>query len=214
MDDGPAARSRHPVFARCYSALAPLGELAGGASLRAELLAGLSGVVVEVGAGSGLNFAHYPKGVTSVIAVEPEPHLRHVAVRAAGRAPVPISVRDARAESLPLADGSVEAGVTALVLCSVDDPGSALGELHRVIKVGGELRFYEHIRGGRLGGALQDTVDPAWSLLAGGCHLNRDTQAEMVNAGFVITQLRRVPTRLIGVRLPGPAVIVGRARRS
>ena len=170
--------------------------------------------VVEVGAGSGLNFAHYPREVSSVLAVEPEAHLRRVALRAARRSPVPIRVQEARAERLPLADQSVDSGVTSLVMCSVEYPAMALAELRRVIKVGGELRFYEHVRGGRLGGAIQDRADPLWSLLAGGCHLNRNTEDEIVKAGFVISHLRRVPTRFVGLRVPAPAVIFGSALRA
>lgn len=214
MEEPPSVRSKHPVFARCYAALAPLGEAMGGDSLRGELLAGLSGQVVEVGAGSGLNFAHYPSEVSSVVAVEPEAHLRRVALRAARRSPVPIRVQEARAERLPLADQSVDSGVTSLVMCSVEDPARALAELRRVIRVGGELRFYEHVRGGPLGGAIQDRVDPLWSFLAGGCHLNRNTEDEIVKAGFVISHLRRVPTRFVGLRVPAPAVIFGSALRA
>jgi hypothetical protein len=106
--DGDIAR---PVFSRFYARICPRLEDEGLAELRAELLAGLTGDVVEIGAGNGQNFRHYPAGVRSVVAVEPEPHLRGLAVQAARAATLPVSVRAGRAESLPLPEASVDAAV-------------------------------------------------------------------------------------------------------
>jgi ubiquinone/menaquinone biosynthesis C-methylase UbiE len=151
------------------------------------LLAGLAGRVVEVGAGNGLNFSHYPASVNEVVAVEPEPYLRVRAEARAAAVAVPVRVVDGAAAHLPLANASVDAGVASLVLCSVADPAGALAELHRVIRPGGELRFYEHVlstiptRARR-----QRRADPIWTRVIGGCHLTRDTQRAMVDAGFVI----------------------------
>src|SRR3954469_15281982 len=115
----------HPHFARFYKKLSPKAEGRGQAEHREELLAGLSGRVLELGAGNGLNFSHYPATVTEVIAVEPEPTLRAAAEEAAAKAPVPVRVVDAVADELPFADGELDAAVASLVLCSVSDQASA-----------------------------------------------------------------------------------------
>lgn len=208
-----SARTTHPVFARCYAALAPLSEGFGGPGLRRELLAGLRGSVVEVGAGSGLNFPHYSTEVTDVVAVEPEAHLRQRAGRAALRLKPPprLLVVSGRAENLPLPADAFDAGVLSLVLCSVDDQSQALQELRRVIRAGAELRFFEHVRGGPVAGPVQDWLDPLWTRLAGGCHLNRDTANAISTNGFRVVASRSVQTRVLGVPIPGPEFILGRA---
>ena len=113
---------------------------------RRELLADLAGTVLELGAGNGLNFAHYADTVTEVAAVEPEDYLRERAEDTAAGAPVPIRVVDALADDLPFPDESFDAVVASLVLCSVPDQATALAELRRVLRPAGELRFYEHVR--------------------------------------------------------------------
>jgi ubiquinone/menaquinone biosynthesis C-methylase UbiE len=134
-----------PRFARMYPKAAARADRRGASEHRRRLLQDLGGQVVEVGAGNGLNFAHYPPIVTEVIAIEPEPTLRALAQHAAAEAPVPVSVHDGTADTLPLADGEMDAAVASLVLCSVPDQARALAELHRVLRPGGELRFYEHV---------------------------------------------------------------------
>jgi ubiquinone/menaquinone biosynthesis C-methylase UbiE len=101
--------------------------------------------VVEIGAGTGANFAHYPQSVAEVVAIEPEPFLYGKAQNAAREASVAVRVIDATGEKPPFDDGEFDAGVASLVLCSVADPASALRELFRVIRPGGELRFNEHV---------------------------------------------------------------------
>jgi ubiquinone/menaquinone biosynthesis C-methylase UbiE len=143
----------HPVFARLYERMAPSLDRTGGAAHRDELLAGLSGRVIEVGAGSGLCFAHYPDTVREVVAVDPEPSLRRAAQCAAQSVEKAIGVVDGRAGQLPADDASFDAAVASLVLCSVPDAGAALREVRRVLRPGGELRFYEHVRSEDLGQA-------------------------------------------------------------
>ena len=126
-----------------YPRCAARADARGAAEHRRRLVAGLSGRVIEVGAGHGANFAHYPAGVTEVVAVEPEPTLRGLAEKAARAAAVRVSVLDGTAEALP-GDG-YDAAVTSLVLCSVPDQATALAEIRRVLRPGGELRFYEHV---------------------------------------------------------------------
>ncbi len=160
---------------------------------RDELLAGLYGRVVEIGAGNGMNFSHYPSTVGEVVALEPETYLRDKAQAAARAAPVPVSIRDGRAVPLPFEDASFDAAVASLVLCTVPDPMGALQELRRVVKPGGELRFMEHVRGdGRPKAAVQQWLDCTgiWPLLGGGCHCARDTTSAIERAGFTIERKR------------------------
>jgi ubiquinone/menaquinone biosynthesis C-methylase UbiE len=203
----------HPIFARVYARLSPRAEAAGAAEHRDELLNGLRGRVIEVGAGNGLNFAHYGAAVTEVLAVEPEAHLRGHAQLAAGHASVPITVVDGVASQLPAGDATFDAAVSSLVLCSVPDQAAALAELHRVIRPGGELRFYEHVVSNRPRfAALQRRLDDwnVWPQLAGGCHLARDTASAIAAAGFIIEPARRFPFRAGPVAI---AHILGTARR-
>jgi ubiquinone/menaquinone biosynthesis C-methylase UbiE len=205
----------HPVFARIQARAGAIEERRGGAERRRQLLAGLTGRVVEVGAGSGVSFAHYPTSVSELIAIEPEPALRDLARRAVGGASVPVEVLDGVAERLPLADASVDAVVFAGVLCSVDDPARVLGEARRILRPGGELRFYEHViaRNGRLRG-LQRLLDATfWPRLFGGCRLTRDTEAALTAAGFAIEERRRFSFRPTLLATPVAPRILGRARR-
>lgn len=177
---------------------------------RRELLAGLSGDVVEVGAGDGRNFAHYPRSVTRVLALEPESRLRERARRAARMAPVPITVVDAVGERIPADDGAVDAAVCCLVLCSVEDQAAVLGELSRVLRPDGEMRVYEHVlaRDG-VRRRAQHVLDASgvWPRVAAGCHLARDTAGSITDAGFVLHErrgsgsdaARRAVPHLVGV---------------
>lgn len=183
----------HPIFARLYPVMGKAMERGGMDQRRQALLAGLAGEVVEVGAGDGLNFPHYPPAVTHVLAVEPEPHLRRLAGEAARQAPVPVEAVDGVAERLPCADASADVVVVSLVLCSVADQAAALQEIHRVLKPGGQLRFLEHVRADTPGLArVQRVLDATlWPRMAGGCHTGRDTAAAIERAGFTIESLER-----------------------
>jgi len=161
------------------------------ADYRRRLLAGLRGRVIEVGAGNGMNFRHYPPEVTTVVAVEPEPYLRAQATRNAASATVPIEVVSGLAERVAAPDAGFDAAIASLVLCSVTDPGAALRELYRVVRPGGDLRFFEHVRADspRLQ-KLQDVLDATiWPLVLGGCHAGRDTVASIRASGFEVFQL-------------------------
>ena len=185
---------RHPLFARFFDRLARLMEREAGAH-RDELVAGLSGRVVEVGAGNGMNFRHYGRAVEEVLAFEPEPYLRGRAERAAHDVPAPVSVRDAVADDLPLEDASCDGAVISLVLCTVPDVPRALAELRRVLKPGAPVRFFEHVRSDRPRKAgVQERADRSglWPRVAGGCHCSRDTIAAIEAAGFAVEHLRSV----------------------
>jgi ubiquinone/menaquinone biosynthesis C-methylase UbiE len=210
----PATSVHHPIFARLYGRMADAFEAKGNAEHRDELLAGLTGRVIEVGAGTGLNFGHYPVSVTEVVAVEPEPYLRAKAEEATAAAPVPVTVVDGVAGRLPVDDASFDAGVASLVLCTVPDPAVALAELRRVIRPGGELRFYEHVRADdpRLA-RWQNRLDVVWPRVGGGCHANRTTVASIEAAGFTIEHVRRFrfrPSALTALTSPHA---IGVARR-
>jgi ubiquinone/menaquinone biosynthesis C-methylase UbiE len=205
-----AEQVRHPLFARMYMRVASDVE----DPYRRELLAGLSGAAIEVGCGHGLNFCFYPATVERVLAVEPEALLRGAAVEAAAAASVPVEVVEGVAGRLPAADASFDAGVASLVLCSVADQGQALAELRRVIRPGGQLRFYEHVvsHGAVARGAQRVADATLWPRVAGGCHLGRDTQAAIERAGFAIETVRRFG---FSPGLPVPPIphILGIARR-
>ncbi len=207
------SRFQHPRFARMYERISADSERRGTAGYRDRTLAGLSGRVLEVGAGNGLNFGHYPATVTEVVAIEPEDRLRAVAERAAARAGVPIRVVAGHADDLPSSGGAFDAAVASLVLCSVPDPGRSLAELYRVVKPGGQLRFFEHVRSARAAiGAFQALVTPLWAAAGGGCRLDRDTAAAIAAAGFTIEDLDRVYYRPLQF-IPAHAHILGRARK-
>jgi ubiquinone/menaquinone biosynthesis C-methylase UbiE len=215
MSSESAAGVHHPWFARAYLWLSVREEEGGRAEHRERLLSGLSGRVVELGAGNGLNFSHYPSTVTEVVAVEPEPVLRAAAKRAAGEAKVPVTVVEGVADALPLEDASVDAAVASLVLCTVPDQARTLGEVRRVLRPGGELRFYEHVLSRAHGVArLQRFADATfWPPIAGGCHMARDTAPAIERAGFTIESQKRWsyrPSRWA----PAEPMIMGAARRS
>ncbi|HET6547980.1 MAG TPA: class I SAM-dependent methyltransferase [Solirubrobacter sp.] len=183
---------RHPIFARVFHRVSPSMEKEVGRH-RDELLAGLTGRVVEVGAGNGMSFAHYPPSVTEVVALEPESYLRAKAEEAARDARVPVSVRDGVADPLPFEAGEFDAAVASLVLCSVPDQLRALAELRRVVRPGGELRFFEHVRAESPRKArVQAGLDRSglWPLMGGGCHCARDTVASIEAAGFAVERIR------------------------
>lgn len=212
----PRDAVHHPLFARCYARAGVRAETRLGiASVRRRLLAGLSGRVLEVGAGNGLNFGHYPGAVSEVVAIEPERLLRQLAAEAALRCEVPVDVVPGAAEALPVKSEAFDAAVLSLVLCSVRDLPRALGEVRRVLRPGGEVRFFEHGRGGGpamtlIQRALDRTV---WPALSGGCHLSRDQVAALREAGFVLGPYRRMLLPARGPRLPASYCVLGTAWR-
>jgi SAM-dependent methyltransferase len=191
-----AATKSHPVFARFWQFVSVREDKAGQNEFRQELLAGASGRALELGAGNGRNFPHYPAEVSQVVAIEPEPYLRQKAVEAAERVPMPVQVVDATDDPLPFDDDSFDFVVASLVLCSVPDQAAALGEIRRVLRPGGELRFYEHVMSeAPRRAAIERRLDDwrVWPKLFGGCHLARDTPAAIEAAGFRIERCRRFP---------------------
>jgi SAM-dependent methyltransferase len=202
----------HPFFARVWPVVAAL-ETEAVRALRRENLAGLSGRVLEIGAGVGTNFANYPQAVQQVVAVEPEPRLAGHARAAAAAAPVPVVVIRETAEAF--SDGEpFDAVVCSLVLCSVSDPDSVLRELLSCLRPGGELRYLEHIATGGIRGRFQRLVDATiWPRLAGNCHTHRDTEQSIRGAGFDVDDSRIEQTLPAWAPLPVSEFVLGRARR-
>jgi SAM-dependent methyltransferase len=206
----------HPLFARYYARVSVAAETRMGmAGVRERLLAGLSGRVIEIGAGNGLNFSHYPGTVSEVVAIEPERRLRQLAVEAALRSEVPVDVVPGAAEALPVKSEAFDAVVISLVLCSVRDVPRALGEVRRVLRPGGVVRFFEHGRGGGPAMRLtQHALDrTVWPPLTGGCHLARDPVAALRTAGFELGPYRRVSMPEKGPTLPTSFCVLGTAWR-
>ena len=205
----------NPLFARLYALMArkePPHVL----DRRRQLLSGLSGRVLELGAGAGANFPHYPASVTEVLAVEPEPYLREKARNAAPAAPVPVTLLAAIADRLPAEEESCDAAVACLVLCSVPDQPTALAELRRVVRPGGELRFYEHVLSRKPSVARsQRVVDRLfWPRAFGNCHTARDTSAAIAAAGWAIESEQRLWEPPCPVAVPVGDHLLGVARRS
>lgn len=171
---------------------------------RRDLLAPLSGEVLEIGSGTGLNLPFYPSSVDRVILSEPDPHMRNQLRKklAQARAEM-VTVMDATVDALPLPDRSVDAVVATLVLCSVPDQRSALAEIHRVLRPWGQFVFLEHVAAEGRPRLLrwQQRIEPIWKRLAGNCHLTRRTEAVIEGSGLVIERVTRAEF------FPAPALV-------
>jgi ubiquinone/menaquinone biosynthesis C-methylase UbiE len=177
-------------FAALYDTLMAPMERGGFQAIRQQLLRQARGKVLEIGAGTGINFSYYTEA-EHVIAVDPDPYMAARSVPRATQAAVPIAVVLARAEALPFLDHTFDTVVSTLVFCTIPDPRQALGELQRVSKPGGTALLFEHVRVHRpLAGRLQEWLTPLWKRLAGGCHLNRDTLVLLTQAGFEVTCIK------------------------
>jgi SAM-dependent methyltransferase len=183
----PAPRSARGTGA-LYDLVLALGERRGMRALRGAVLARAIGSTLEIGAGTGLNVAHYPDAVTELALTEPDAEMARRLRRRAGATAV---VVEADAAALPLAGASVDTVVSTLVLCTVPDPAATVAELRRVLRPGGSLLFIEHVRAGtpRAARAQRRWARP-WAAVAGGCRCDRDTLA-ILGAHFDITELSR-----------------------
>lgn len=158
--------------------------------MRARVMAGLTGEVLEVGFGSGLNVPHYPPAVKRVLAVEPAAVGRKLAAARVAASPVPVEFAGTDAQALPLADASVDNAVSTWTLCTIPDVARALAEIRRVLRPGGELHFVEHGRSpDRKVARFQDRFTPVQRRLAGGCHLNRPISELLSASGLEVTRL-------------------------
>lgn len=206
-------------LAPIYDRLVAPAEEASFGPWRRELLGGLSGTVLEIGSGTGVNVEAYRATVGHVTFTEPDPGMRRQLeaklgrARAAGRfGPAGSDVRTDSADALTLPDDSVDHVVATLVLCTVPDPDAALAEAHRVLRPGGRLVFLEHVAAHHRPDRLkwQQRLDPAWKRVAGGCRLTRDTRSTIERAGFTIERCERESARkasaLVRTTIRGTAV--------
>lgn len=202
----------NPFFARLWTVMSAR-EPESLRRLRRQNLAGLTGRVLEVGAGTGTNFEFYPDTVTEVVAVEPERHLIPRATEAAARAKVPITVTADTAEHFR-DTGQFDAVVCSLVLCSIENPDEVVASLRTMLRPGGELRYLEHIAGAGARARLQKVADATvWPRLFGNCHTHRHTEQTIERAGFTVRDARREWTFPKWVPLPVAEFAIGVAVR-
>ena len=174
---------------------------------RRRTLSGVHGDVLELGVGVGTNWEYLPEGV-NYVAIDPDPYMIERARRHASEQGREVDIRQAPAEELPFADDSFDTVVTTLTLCSVQDLQRSFAEVRRVLRPGGEFRFWEHVRPeGRVSGKLADFITPAWRRIGAGCHPNRRTVEELRSAGFEVTELRSFRSGLVPMVMGSAGVI-------
>lgn len=197
------------LFATFYDRILAPSEVRGLAQMREDLVAPLDGVVVEVGAGTGLNLVHYPLDLDRLMLCEPTPEMvEHLEARVAEvGVDRPLEVVGAPAEAIPMPDDSVDHVVSTLVLCTVDDLTRSVAEIARVLRPGGTLHLIEHIvaEPGRMR-TVQTVIEPVWTVVARGCRLQRDPRTDLQEHGFHVSDLEEIS-------LPGGAGPVRRAIR-
>jgi len=212
FNDGSPSTSHAGWYQRLFAALMARGSVSSEplvAERKHALLGDLRGTVLEIGPGTGVNLAYYRRDV-QWMGIEPNPHMHPYIREAAERLDRSIELRHGTAERLPVADDSVDAVVSTLVLCSVPNPAVKLQEIKRVLKPGGAFVFVEHVaapRGTWLR-RIQGWVRPLWRMLGDGCHPDRETWAIIEGAGFARVQLEhfQLPSGIVGPHIAGTAV--------
>ena len=185
----------HRWYAAVHDRLSKLDE-GRMAPLRDFVAGGASGRVIEIGCGTGANFAYYNwDNVEAVEATEPDPHMLKRAATKRGALPAAAQAKlrlsQSPAEALPFPEASFDCAVVCLVLCTVQDLRRALAELRRVLKPDGELRLVEHVAAGGTTGKVQQLVQPIYGWLCDGCQLHRETEREVRDAGFDLEVVER-----------------------
>ena len=182
-------------MAATYDAMTAATEAAGLADWRRDLLVGLEGDVLEIGAGTGHNLRWYPPAVTRLVLTEPDPHMRArlQAKLGATAGPTVVEMRPDSSDRLGFDDATFDAVVATLVLCSVPDPDATLAEIRRVLRPGGQFVYLEHVAAIERPRTLrwQRCFEPVWKRLAGNCHLTRSTELAILAAGFDLETERR-----------------------
>ena len=197
---------RSSLFAAMYDRMSRSSDEAGVGEMRQRLLGDVSGDILELGAGTGMNLSHYDEALASLVLTEPEPAmLRRLQPKALKQAPN-AKVVQASAEDLPFEDASFDAVVSTLVLCGVEDQARALQEAKRVLRPGGRLLFIEHVRSDDPKLArFQDRMNRLNHFLVG-CDCNRQTLAAIEEQGFTVSKVE--PTVLPKApRFVRPAIV-------
>jgi len=178
------------IFAAGYDRIMASTEQAGLGERRERLLAPVSGRVLEIGGGTGVNLQYYGPGVQELVITEPEEPMAKRLERKLAATSLPAKVVRAPAESLPVEDASFDFVVSTLVLCTVDDQERALAEARRVLKPGGRLVFIEHVRADSPKLARwQDRLQPIHGRIGHGCRCNRATEENIKAAGFAMAEI-------------------------
>jgi ubiquinone/menaquinone biosynthesis C-methylase UbiE len=191
-------------------------EDAGLSGWRRDLLAPLAGSVLEIGAGTGSNLPFFPPAVTSLVLSEPDRHMRARLVAATAASDRKVEIISAPGERLPFPDGSFDAVVAVLVLCSVGDQAIVLAEIRRVLRPNGRFVFIEHVaaKGSPRQHRHQRWIEPVWKRLAGNCHLTRSTEDAIETAGFAFETVERqgLPKAppMIRPSIRGTAIVAGK----
>jgi ubiquinone/menaquinone biosynthesis C-methylase UbiE len=201
-----------PTFARFYDTAFSHAERSGLRAIRSSVVGQASGVTVELGAGTGLNLAHYPSCVSRLLLTEPDPYMASQLRAKAAASAIDSEIVEAPADALPVDDASVDTVVSTLVLCTVSDPAAALAEVARVLRPGGQFLFVEHVRSESPRVARwQDRLHTPWSWCACGCQCNRDTVTTIRQSPLDMQDLRRGELRWLTPLLR--ALAIGVARR-
>ena len=190
------------LWAAAYERLEVRADRAGLGERRGRLLADAKGRVLEVGAGTGANLAHYPPEVGEMVVVEPDAAMRRRLERRLASHRVAATVQAATLEEADLPEESFDTVVCTLVLCTVTDLRVALERIGRLLAPRGVMLFLEHVRAPGWHRHLQRAVAPAWRRLAGGCHLDRDIPAAIRASGLVITDIDRFCLPWVGRFVP------------
>lgn len=179
---------RDQILPRCLNLVMGARDTA---DVRARVAAGLTGEVLEIGFGSGLNVPFYPPGLIRVWAVDPATVGRKLAAGRVQASPVPVSYIGLDAETIPLPDGSADHVLSTWTLCTIPEPGHALAEIRRVLRPGGQLHFVEHGRSPDAKVArMQDRLEPVHKRLFGGCHVTRRIDELVTVGGLELTELK------------------------
>jgi ubiquinone/menaquinone biosynthesis C-methylase UbiE len=182
---------RWTITAPAYDRLSRANEEAGVREMRQNLLAGATGRVLEIGAGTGVNLPHYNGNIESLVVTEPEPAMLRRLQRGVHEHTPDAQVLRAPAEDLPFEDDSFDTVISTLVLCGVDDQPRALREARRVLRPGGQLLFLEHVRSDDPGFArFQNRMNWLNNLVVG-CDCNRPTLTTIEAEGFEVSQIER-----------------------
>lgn len=160
---------------------------------RPEIAGRAEGVVLEIGFGSGLNLPYY-KNITKLFALDPSLELYNLAKERISKVTFAVEYLQASAEKIPLGDGVIDTVVSTWSLCTIPQPEQALKEVLRVLKPGGKFMFIEHGKSPRqLTFNVQKALTPAWRHLSGNCHLDREIDKLIKEAGFEFQEIESFP---------------------